>query len=118
MQTNKSKNLGLLAGLFLLETGIVFLATVFLFFFWTSLPPSLPWFYSLPWGEGQLISKMWFGLGLGVLELVIVINYLLARRLSKTDEIVALVVGGSTLLLVAIYLASFVRVVSIMLWSL
>lgn len=117
MQTNKSKSLDLLAGLFLLETGIIFLAAVFLFFFWVNLPPFLPWFYSLPWGEGQLISKPWFALGLGALELVIVINYLLSRRLRKDDEVVALVIGGSTLLLLAIYLAGFARVVSIMLWS-
>lgn len=118
MQNNRPKNPDLVTWLFLLETGVVLLGTVFLFVFWVSLPPSLPWFYSLPWGEGQLIPKIWFGLGLGALELVIIFNYFLSRRLRKYDEVVALVVGGSTLLLTAIYLAGFARVVSIMLWSL
>jgi len=46
--------------------------------------------------------------------LVALANYLIARKLEKKDKVVALVVESATLLLISIYLASFFRVLSIM----
>lgn len=94
--------------LLLLGAGAFFLAS------YGSLPPQLPWLYSLPWGEAQLINKPWFGLSLVAVLLITGINFLLSKRLEKNDVVVALVVEGATLLLILLYLASFVRVLSIL----
>lgn len=41
--------------------------------FRSQLPPVVPWFYSQPWGEGQLVTNWWLLLapGLGILVAVI-----------------------------------------------
>jgi hypothetical protein len=104
----------MLIWLFMGELSLILAGGVTLLVFWTKLPPQLPWFYSLPWGESQLVPKPWFGFGLAVLTLIALANYLIARKLDKNDRVVALVVESATLLLISIYLASFFRVLSIM----
>lgn len=104
----------MLIWLFIGELFLILAGGTSLLFFWAKLPPQLPWFYSLPWGENQLIPKAWFGVGLAVLSLIVLVNYFVARRLNKKDEVVAMVVDGATLLLTGLYLASFFRVLSIM----
>lgn len=99
---------------FISELLLILSGGMTLLFFWIKLPPQLPWFYSLPWGENQLISKRWFGFGLVVLALVALVNYAIARHLDKKDVVVALVMEGATLLLTGLFLASFFRVLSIM----
>lgn len=94
--------------LLLLGAGGFFLAS------YGSLPPQLPWLYSLPWGEAQLIPKPWFGLSLVAVLLATGINFLLSKRLAKNDQIAALVVEGATLLLILLYLASYIRVLLIL----
>ena len=104
----------MLIWLFIGELSLILAGGASLLFFWAKLPPQLPWFYSLPWGENQLISKLWFGIGLAVLSLIVLLNYFIARRLDKKDKVVALVVESATALLTGLYLASFFRVLSIM----
>lgn len=104
----------MLTWLFVGELSSILVGGLSLLFFWTKLPPQLPWFYSLPWGENQLIPKLWFGFGLFALALIVLINYFVARRLNKMDKVVAMVVEGATLLLTILFLASFFRVLSIM----
>ncbi len=87
------------------------------FFFainYRNLPPQIPLFYSLPWGESQLIPKLWFGLGLVVLSVIVLFNYLLTRLLKKNDPVVATVMTGATLLLISVYLATFFRILLLM----
>lgn len=104
----------MLIWLFIGESSLILAGGATLFVFWTKLPPQLPWFYSLPWGGDQLIPRLWFGIGLTVLALIALVNYFIAKRLNKKDKVVALVVEGATLLLTGLYLASFFRVLSIM----
>lgn len=104
-----------LTWLFIFELSLIFSGGAFFFFYFSKLPPELPWFYSLPWGEGQLIPKIWFGVGLIILAAICVLNFLISKRLKRADSIMALVVGWASLLLIIFYLASFFRVLSIML---
>lgn len=36
---------------------ILFLCWLEVLIFWNKIPPQIPWFYSLPWGELQLMNK-------------------------------------------------------------
>lgn len=81
---------------------------------WNRLPPQMPWLYSMPWGEAQLISKTLFGLGLPIMAVIDLGNWMIATKLRRTEIVAARVVEGTTLMLTAIYLASFLRVISIM----
>ncbi len=105
----------MLIWMFMGELTLITAAGLGLGFFWQKLPAQMPWFYSLPWGEDQLIPKLWHGIGLAILALICVLNYLVARKLDKSDRVVALVVESAGLVLVCLYLASFFRVISIML---
>lgn len=104
----------MLIWLFIGELSLILAGGAMLVIFWTKLPPQLPWFYSLPWGENQLIPKLWFGIGLAILALIVLANYFIATRLNKKDKVVAMVVESATALLTGLYLASFFRVLSIM----
>lgn len=86
----------------------------FLAFKFSSLPPELPWLYSLPWGEQQLIKKEWFAGGLVGLFLFNLINFWLAGRFKKTDPVVVYTALGAGLLVTLLYLASFWQVLRIM----
>ncbi|OGD71064.1 hypothetical protein A3A84_00920 [Candidatus Collierbacteria bacterium RIFCSPLOWO2_01_FULL_50_23] len=99
---------------FVCEIALILVGGSFLFFFWTKLPPQMPWFYSLPWGEIQLIPKLWFGVGFLILTTISTVNYFVSEKLDKKDSVAALVVAGASLLLIILYLASFFRVLSIM----
>jgi hypothetical protein len=80
---------------------------------WNTLPPELPWLYSLPWGEGQLVTKM-FLVWLSLVELLVWIGVLwMAKRIKFGDlELAtAIQVGGFVALLIT--LASLLRVVTI-----
>lgn len=93
---------------------LIVLAGVIFLFYWTKLPLQLPLLYSLPWGEAQLVPKLWFGLGLVVLCVITVINAFVASVWGKTDMVIAWVTGGATLLLILLYLATFFRILVMM----
>lgn len=77
------------------------------------LPPEVPWLYSLPWGEQQLIPKVWYTAGFGILVIINIFNLFIARMLSRGDEVVPKVIWGANLLITLLYLASFVQVLGI-----
>lgn len=96
----------------LAETLLLFTG-IFLLFFWKRLPPEVPWLYSQPWGETQLIPKIWFGLTLPMAVVVGLINLFVSRGTYRRDATSALVIEGATFLLAIMYLAAFFRVISI-----
>ncbi|KKT28792.1 MAG: hypothetical protein UW41_C0007G0009 [Candidatus Collierbacteria bacterium GW2011_GWC2_44_18] len=95
------------------DWGILLLMSAVLAWFWKILPPQLPWFYSLPGGEQQLISKFILAgilLGMGV---VIGITRVLASWASKGDAPVETTLMAGSLLAVGLLAASFFRVIQI-----
>lgn len=93
---------------------LIIVAAIVLLVVWMKLPPEVPWFYSLPWGEGQLIERLWFAATLPLMGTIVLINLFISARIGRSDRIAALVVEGATLLLSIIFLASFFRVIVIM----
>lgn len=51
------------------------------------LPPMLPLFYSLPWGEAQLINKQQFFILPAVLVLITLINLLISSQLHPVQRV-------------------------------
>lgn len=68
----------LLASLF----SVLLITAIFLVFY-HDLPPRLPLFYSLPWGQSQLVAKEQFFLLPATLTLIILINTVLALNLHS-----------------------------------
>lgn len=55
--------------------------------FWAKLPPQLPFFFSLPWGEAWLIPKTGLIWILGGFGLILLVNILLAKTLVKVERL-------------------------------
>lgn len=102
-----------LVSLLLISIFLILLASVSLLFFWNRMPPELPWFYSLPWGEAQLIPKVGFSAGLVILTLVNLLNGIMAYSFSKKDRVVANVIMAANILITILYLISFYKVLSV-----
>lgn len=83
--------------------------------FWKQLPPQLPWLYSLPWGEQQLISKIYFAATLGGLGVFFLFTKAVSTWAGKNDEIVRTTILTGGLMMILLYTASFIRVLSIFL---
>ena len=54
---------------------------------WTKLPPQLPFFYSLPWGDSWLIQKEHLVWVLSGFAGVLILNLLLARTLVRSQRL-------------------------------
>lgn len=53
---------------------IIVAALLFVGIFWTNLPKELPLFYSKPWGEDQLVEKLWIFLPSAIAVLFLFVN--------------------------------------------
>jgi len=82
-------------------------------FFWNKLPPELPWYYSLPWGEKQLVQKPVFAWILVGMAGVLVLTRIISRWAGSKDETVSITINTGGLIAAILIAASFVRVISI-----
>lgn len=86
---------------------------VFVWFF-KVLPPEIPWLYSLPWGEQQLINKSSFGASLGAPLIGLIMCAWGAKKLSKEDARASVMLARGGFFLTVIYLLSFFQVLRLM----
>lgn len=77
-----NKNI-LLGGGFLLM-----LSWLEILFFWKSIPPKIPWFFSLLWGENQLMNKSGLIWIMGIAILVFLITSYLPGWTKKDDGVI------------------------------
>jgi hypothetical protein len=82
--------------------------------FWGRLPQELPWLYSLPEGEAQLLDKRFFALGLVLLAWVFALDVWLSHIFSRRDAILGRIILWAGVVVVVLYLASFFRVITLM----
>jgi len=83
--------------------------------FWKTLPPQLPWFYSLPTGDAQLINKLWLVWILAGMGGLLVLTRMIAHWAGKNDSTVqtTIMIGGITA--VVLTAASFIKIMMIFL---
>lgn len=77
---------------------------------WKSLPPKIPWMYSLPWGEEQLISKIWWAASLGIWTMIFFLTKKLIRWAAKDDDQVEMVLTWSLVIINGLFLAGIYKV--------
>lgn len=83
--------------------------------FWNRLPPQLPWFYSFPWGEKQLVYKIWMVWILLGMEGILFLTRLVANWAGKDDTIVQNTIMIGALTVIVLMAASFFKVMMIFL---
>lgn len=101
--------------LFWIGVLVVFLMGGVMVLFWKRLPPQLPWFYSFPSGEKQLINKTWFFLIFAGMEVVLFLARIVANWAGKDDDTVRNTVMIGVFTVVVLMAASFYRVMMIFL---
>lgn len=103
-------------GIVMIMLGVVWMLSVaLLLIFWKKLPPEMPWFYSLPWGEEQLIGKGGMAIVMGGLGGVIGLDIFFAKRLEKEDGFLAKMLLWGALTTATLVLLSWIKVLIIIL---
>ncbi len=98
---------------FLFSLGILLTAGLFIAFLWKRIPPEIPWFYSLPWGENQLMPKIGLPLILGSNILVLFFGNLLSQWTKNKDKIIEQTVMASLAFICFMLLINMAKVLFI-----
>lgn len=94
----------------ILRWNIIFIIIQITFLFWkfNLLPPQVPLYYSLPWGESQLAQASLLFIFPTISLILLLINHLFAISLSKTSLLL------SRILLIISLIFSFLSLVAIL----
>lgn len=110
MKNNKTvKKIWLMGELLLAFTGLM------LAWFWKSLPPQVPWFYSLPNGEQQLVNKITLVIVLVGAAISLLLTKIMAKWASAEDAPVEITVMTGGLVAIVLLTAGFFKVLQIIL---
>ncbi len=99
--------------IFVLGEAIVGLMGLILVWFWKALPPQVPWFYSLPGGEQQLVDKIVLAGVLAGAAGSLLLTKIIARWASAEDSPVEITVMTGGLVAVVLLAAGFIKVMQI-----
>lgn len=89
------------------------LITLFIAIFAKFLPPKLPFFYSLPWGEKQLGSREQLLILPASIILVTLCNLIISWQLHQTQKIFKKILLLSSLLVSLILTVTFFKIILI-----
>lgn len=98
-------------GLFLLLPSLIItFITITSFGF---LPPRLPLFYSVAWGEGQLATHQQFLIIPAVISLITLLNLIVAWQLHKSQSFFKSMLLASSIIVNLILIIAFIKIVLI-----
>lgn len=83
----------------ILASSILIVQTIYVLIAYISLPPYLPLFNQMPWGEGRLGTKLEIFLPIVITVLYASVNILLIARLYTRMPLASRILGITTLLL-------------------
>lgn len=92
---------------------IILVVGISLAWFWKALPPQIPWYYSLPGGEQQLVNKLVLVVTLVVALISLYMTRIIARWASIEDSPVETTIMTGGLVAVVLLAAGFFRVIQI-----
>lgn len=78
-----------------------------------NLPPKLPLFYSLPWGENRLISSSQFIILPILIVLVTLINLTTSWHLHSSQLLIKRILAASSLVVSLLILTTALRIINI-----
>jgi hypothetical protein len=110
VKTDKIIRLGMSLSLLLLLFHAVYLA-----FFYFSLPPVIPLFNQLPWGDERLGFKLEIIVPLCVVIFYFFVNYFFIAKLYKTMPLVSRIIAITTLLASLVIFIFIIRTLQLIL---
>jgi hypothetical protein len=93
----------------------LFLHTIYLAIFYFSLPPVMPLFNQMPWGEARLGTKLEILIPLAITVLFAICNYIFLARLYATMPLVSRIISITTLLATLLSFIFIVRTLQLIL---
>jgi hypothetical protein len=94
---------------------LILLHIGYLAFFFFSLPPVMPLYNQLPWGEPRLGSRLEVLIPITLTAIFFVINYIFLARLYSTMPLVSRMIGITSLLLSLLSFIFIVRTLQLIL---
>ncbi len=95
---------------FLLISGNLLMASIYILKF-SHLPLQIPFFYSKPWGEDQLVDT-WFILFLPIiLNLLVFFNYTVIKKLFGHNDLINKITYYLNLFLIILTTYVFIRII-------
>lgn len=85
--------------------------TIIIFTVFKSLPPKLPLFYSLPWGDVQLATQEQFLIIPVSISAVAILNLLIAGQLHSSQAFFKKALLTSSLVVTLIFIITFIKIV-------
>ena len=82
--------------------------------FYYRLPPEIPFFYSLPWGEEQLAKNYYILFIPGFTLTIFLINFIFVLIISKKDIFLAQIILWSTCFIAVLSLITLIRIIFIL----
>jgi uncharacterized membrane protein len=79
---------------------------------WNKLPPQVPFYYSLPWGEDQLTNPLDLWLIPGSIFIVILVNFLF-HKLFREEALLKQIAEAVTTIFAFLALFTLVRIILI-----
>lgn len=98
-----------------ISLALILLHACYIAFFYLSLPPILPLYNQMPWGESRLGARIEILIPLATTIIFFVINYILLARLYTTMPLVSRMISVTTLLVSLIAIIFIVRTLQLIL---
>lgn len=89
------------------------LISLIILLFFRFLPPKLPLFYSLPWGDEQLVSHIQFFIIPGIIVLITLLNLIVSLHLHEQQLFFKKILLIGTLVFIPILTITFIKIVLI-----
>jgi len=96
---------------FLFCFAIILLASIYAIFYFNSLPPLLPLFNQLPWGEQRLVNTAGIFIPPTVAFLILVINLILSSLVYKKAPLLSRILAITSLLISVLTFLFVIRTV-------
>lgn len=90
-----------------------FIGSATILWFWKHLPPTIPMWYSRPWGEDRLASPWFLWLPLAVAALIYSINLLIASQLNVHHPMFVRVLFLTTFLVSCLSVFQIISIISL-----
>jgi hypothetical protein len=96
---------------FVISLFLALLTVFYIIFYYKSLPPLLPIFNQLPWGNDRLVATLGIFIPIAVFTVIFVFNVLFAAAVYSKNPLIARIVSAVTLILSLMNFLFIVRTV-------
>ena len=110
---NEVKKDKVISGGFLLTFIIVFLAFVYILIRFGSLPPYMPLFNQLPWGNQRLGTSIMIFIPLGIAIFIAIFNILICYFIYKKSQIISRMLAATSVLIAFLSFLFILRTINL-----